>query len=121
MGTTRETLPSGHWIELADPHELLTKHYKLAMSAVTDGTRWGQTNVQVKAVLAQALIANWDYNLPLPATPDVVDRLPIEDGPVLHRLLTPAFNLVMGISVTPTPDGAEDEESPTGGSSASEG
>lgn len=116
--STRVTLPSGHWVELMDPHDMTGAHYRVALSAVTDWGQRGRWPLEVRGALLGRVVKNWDYEqYPLPVTTEVLDMMPIADARELYNAVTPHFQLVMSITVTPTVDGYDDEASPTGGSS----
>lgn len=128
MGTSRHDLPSGGWVDLADEYELTGMHYRLAYGAVTDFTKAGAWRMEMRSALLAHCVRNWSFeHLPLPADakPEdlaarmipLLDRLPLGDIGQLHNLIMPHYNLMLGISVTPNPDGHDDDASPTAGSS----
>lgn len=114
---TRIDLPSGHWASILHPDDMLGEHYRLAWSAVTDGTHRAKYSMEMRAALLGRCILNWDWHFPLPVAPEILDTLPWQDTRELYGAVMPHWRLIMGISVVPNLDEHEDEASPTEGSS----
>lgn len=118
--TTRVDLPSGHFVELEDPHVLKTKQIKRILGSISDSDKDVQSSFEVVEALANALIVNWDFGPPVPSqepyftTEDVVDDY--KDYQALTEALKPAMSMLKG--VTPNVDEHKDPASPTPPSNA---
>ncbi|MER8030743.1 hypothetical protein ABTZ78_17490 [Streptomyces bauhiniae] len=118
MTTTRVALPSGQWVELRDPATLLRGDKKRALKMVAfddEGAFTLGTQMDMSDGVIAIMVNAWSFNLPLPATAEVLDLLPIADGVALEELpaIVEAHKLLFPQEPEKTEVQVADPESPT--------
>lgn len=113
--------PDGSWAVLTDFETLDFGAVMDILGSIKGGQGYGSASNELRIATVAALVTNWSFDLPLPATEATLRMLPSKAGIALFQAVQPAVKMINGVGTKPvlTKETLDDKGSPTGGSSAS--